>query len=219
MGLGFSVSREMIEDGKFDLVADMTRKLARSAKESQEIDAMSIFNNGFSTETTADGLAIFHAAHTLPSGLTYRNLLSSTSDLSSTSLETALQDFETQFIGDSGIIYNYAPKILLVHPSNKRYARELVGSDLKADTADNNMNSFKNEGLMVMSSPHLTDADAWFLVGDKSDNGLRIINRKPIATDSDMVNGWSTDSIRYKVSYREKIGCLHAQAIFGTAGV
>jgi hypothetical protein len=68
MGLGASFSEEMIDDGKFDLMADVIRKTARSGKESQEIDAMNIFNNGFSSETTADAVAIFSASHTLPSG-------------------------------------------------------------------------------------------------------------------------------------------------------
>lgn len=218
-GLGFSISEEMVEDAKFDLIGDMVRKLAKSAKESQEIQAMNIFNNGFSSETTADGVSVFNSAHTLPSGGTYRNVLSVASDLSVTSLDTALSDFETQFVGDSGIIYNKKPRILLVHPSQKRYAMELVGSDLKADTADNNMNSIKADGLQVVSSPHLTDTDAWFLLSDKSEHGLRIIQRQPIQTKAagDDV-GFTSDSILYKARYREKIGAVHGYGVFGSAG-
>lgn len=218
-GLGFSVSEEAVDDGKFDLIADMTRKLARSAKESQEIQAMNVFNNGFSSEVCADGLAVFHASHTLPSGGTFRNKLSSNSDLSTTSLDTALADFEQIFVGDSGIIYNMKPRILLVSPTSKRYALELTGSDLKADTADNNMNSFKSDGLMVMSSPHLTDADAWFLVGAPAETGLRIISRTPIETRAaGPDDGFATDSIRYKSRYREKVGVTHPYGILGTPG-
>lgn len=218
-GLGFSISEEAVEDGKFDLIADMTKKLAKSARESQEIQAMSIFNNGFSSETTADGVSVFNAAHPLPSGGSFRNQLAVAADLSVTALDTALSDFETQFVGDSGIIYNQKPRILLVHPSQKRYAMELVGSDLKADTADNNMNSFKQDGLMVVSSPHLTDTDAWFLVGEKSETGLRIVSRSPIETKAAGPDvGFSTDSILYKARYREKIGVTHAYSLFGSPG-
>jgi phage major head subunit gpT-like protein len=216
MGLGFSITEEMIDDGKFNLVADMTEKLAKSAAESQEVDAMNIFNNGFSSETTADGVSVFNSAHTLPSGGTFRNVLSTAADLSVDSFETALTDYETQFVGDSGIIYRLKPRILLVAPGNRRYAQELVGSDGKPDSADNNMNSFKNEGIMVVSSPHLTDTDAWFLIGDKADTGLRIVSRRGIQTKSE--NVFDTDSIKYKASYREKIGCTHAYGVFGTAG-
>lgn len=219
-GLGFSISEEMVDDGKFDMIAEMVKKLGRSAKESQEIQAMNVFNNGFSTETTADGQPLFDLAHTLPSGLTFRNELASPADLSVTSLDQAITDFETQFVGDSGIIYNLKPEVLLVHSSNRKYAFELIGSDLKADTADNNINSLKPEGLRIVSSPHLTDTDAWFLQGSPSDTGLRIISRKPIETKAAGPDvGFVTDSILYKSRYREKIGAIHPYASFGSPGV
>lgn len=219
-GLGFSISEEMVDDGKFDLIADMTRKLAESARESQEIQAMNVFNNGFSSETTWDGLSVFNTAHLAgPSGLTFRNRLAVDADLSTTALDTALSDFETQQIGDSGIIKNVRPAILLVHPSQKRYAMELVGSDLKADTADNNMNSFKGDGLQVLSSPHLTDPDAWFLAAAPGTSGLRIISRTPVQTKAAGADaGFSTDAILYKSRYREKIGVTHPYGIFGSPG-
>lgn len=218
-GLGFSISEEMVEDGKFDMIADMTRKLARSGRESQEIQAMNIFNNGFSSELSSDGVSIFNTAHPLPSGGTFRNRLSVDADLSTTSLDTMLSDFETQFVGDSGIIYNIMPKQLVVHPSQKRYAHELLGSYLKADTADHNLNPFLDDNLQLISSPHLTDTDAWFITGAPVDTGLRIISRTPLETKAAGPDvGFSNDSILYKARYREKIGCTHAYGVFGSPG-
>lgn len=218
-GLGFSISEEAVDDGKFDFISDGIRKLAKSAKESQEIQAMNIFNNGFSSETTADGVALFNASHTLPSGGSIRNILSTAADLSVTSLDTMLTDFATQFVGDSGIIYSMRPKNLVVHESNRRYALELIGSDLKADSADNNMNSFKNEGMRVVASPHLTDTDAWFITAEAVDTGLRIVSRKPIETKAaGMDAGFINDSILYKSRYREKIAAIHPYGVFGTTG-
>lgn len=227
-GLGFSISEEAVDDGKFAFIADAISKMARSARESQEIQAMNIFNNGFSSELAADGLSVFNAAHTLPSGGTYRNQLSSNSDLSDASLEQALVDFETQFVGDSGVVYSMAPKYLVVAPSNKRLAMELIGSELRAKTVTesttgvtnvNNMNSLKMDGLQVISSPHLTDADAWFLTADPSDTGLRIVSRSPVETKAAGPDaGFLTDSIIYKTRYREKIGVTHAKGILGTPG-
>jgi hypothetical protein len=217
-GLGFSISEEAVADGKFDLIAEMTRKLAQSGRESQEIQAMNIFNNGFGTELSADGQAVFSSSHVMGSS-TFRNQLASAADLSEASLQTALIDFETVFVGDTGIIKRYAPKVLLVHPSNKRYAMELVGSELKPDTGDNNMNSLKGDGLQVISSPHLTDADAWFLLGAPEDTGLRLVKREPLQTKVAGADvGFHSDSIFYKAKYREKIGVTHAQAIFGSPG-
>lgn len=226
-GLGFSISEEAVEDGKFDLIADMTRKLARSGMESQEIQGMNILNNGFASVTSADGRPVFDTLHTLPSGLTFRNELATASDLSASSLEQMLQDFETQFIGDSGIIYNIKPKVLLVHPSNKRLAKELIGSELKPDYVTtstgtsniNNMNSFREEGLVVMSSPHISDSDSWFMLGAPEETGLRLVVRRPLETKAAGPDvGFASDSIYYKSRYREAIGVTHPYGIFGTAG-
>ena len=218
-GLGFSISEEMVDDGKFDHISDMIRKLAKSGRESQEVAAMNVFNNGFSTETTADGVALFSTAHTLPSGGTLRNRLTTDADLSQTSIDAALTDFDTTFVGDSGIIYRMVPKKLLVHSSNKRRAMELIGSDLKPDSEQNNLNSLKGEGLTVASSPHLTDTDAWFMLAAPEDTGLRIIQRKPIETKAAGADvGFANDSIYYKSRYREVIGALHPYGVLGTPG-
>ena len=83
----------------------------------------------------------------------------------------------------------------------------------------NNMNSFAQEGLRVVSSPHLTDTDAWYMHAQPSDTGLRIVSRSPVQTiaagdDAGFVN----DSILYKSRYREKIGAIHGYGTFGTTG-
>jgi hypothetical protein len=180
---------------------------------------MNVFNNAFGSENTADGQDLCASAHTLPSGGTFRNKLASDADLSQSSLSTALSDFEQVFVGDTGIIMNIKPRILLVHPDSKRYALELTGSDLKPDTAENNLNSIKGDGLMVISSPHLTDADAWFLLSAPEDHDLEIVVRQGISTKAASPDvGFHSDSIFYKASYREVIGAGEAYGVFGTPG-
>ncbi len=229
-GLGFSISEEAVDDGKFGFIADAIQKMAKSGKESQEIQAINIINNGFSSTTTADGVALFSTAHTLPSGDTVRNKLSSDADLSDSSLKQALIDFSNQFRGDSGIIYKMQPKTLLVPSALQFVAQELIGSDLStaamtnvAGTENvsnmNNMNSLKGQGLRVVVSPHLTDADAWFLLSAPSETGLRIVSRKPIETKAAGADvGFINDSILYKSRYREIIGAVHHLGAFGTSG-
>lgn len=220
-GLGYSISEEAVDDGKFDLIGDAIRKMAESARETQEQAAMDIFNNGFGSQTTPDGLALFHAAHTTPTGsVTFRNKLTTASDLSYTSLQTAIQDFEKQFKGDSGIFKTIRPKYLIVPTELRMYAQELVGSDKKTDSADNNMNSIRGEGLTVLSSPRLTDTNAWFLTAEPKNTGLTIVSRKPVETKaaaSDSV-GFLNDAIYYKARYREKIDTVNAYGVFGTPG-
>jgi hypothetical protein len=219
-GLGFSISEEAFDDGKFDEISDMTKKLAKSARETQELQAAAIFANAFTTQTTADGVALCSTSHTQAGGVGLRNRLSSDADLSVTSLETMLIDFETQFVGDTGHIYHLKPVKLVCNPLFARTAREILGSDLKANTSDNNMNPFKSEGIEVVSWSHLTsDTDAWFLLAEKSQTGLDIISRKPIETKAAGPDaGFDNDSIKYKSRYREKIDTVHPFGIFGSTG-
>lgn len=218
-GLGISISEEAIADGKFDELADLIKKLARSAQESREIAFMNLFNNGFSTETTPDGVSIFNASHTFPSGRTMSNVLSVASDLSESSLQQARYLFSTSFVGDTGIIYKMKPSKLLVHPANEAYAEELVGSAGKPDSMDNNINSLKRHNIQVVSSPHLTDEDAWYLMADKSDIGCVVIEREGIVTKAGgPAVGFMNDSVLYKSRYRENMGWIHPYGIIATAG-
>jgi phage major head subunit gpT-like protein len=216
-GLGFSISEEAIEDGKIDMIAHGVQAMARSARESQEIQAMRIFNEGFSsTVTTPDGANLFSTTHSNPSGLTFRNKASSDLDLSQSALEAAYNDMETQFIDDNGLIQYCRPKILLVPSILRRTAEEIVKTPKKLDSEYNNINTLSDDGLIVISSPHLTDADAWFLLADKRDTGLRIISRKGIETKSNDV--FDNDSVRYKSRYREKVDVVHARGVWGSTG-
>lgn len=215
-GLGVSISEETIDDGKFDFMSDAIAKLAESAIDSQEQSAFDIFNNAFTSVTSWDGAALCSTSHALPSGLSFSNRPDTNADLSPSALDSALTDFETDFIRDSGKFALMKPRILLVHSSNKRYAMELIGSELKADTPNNNMNSLKGEGLMVVSSPRLSDADAWFLLSDASETGLRIVSREGIQTKAESV--FDNDTMKFKSRYREKIGVTHAYGVWGTSG-
>ncbi len=221
-GLGISISEEAIADGKFDELADLIKKLARSAQESREIAFMNLFNNGFSTETTPDGVSVFNAAHTFPSGRTMSNVLSVAADLSESSLQQARYLFSTSFVGDTGIIYKMKPKKLLVHPALEAYAEELVGSSLKADTANNNLNSLLKHKIEVISSPHLTDPDAWFLLAESGDSvgpGCVIIEREGIVTKAGgPAVGFMNDSVLYKSRYRENMGWIHPYGVIATPG-
>lgn len=221
-GLGVSISEEAIADGKFDELADLIRKLARSAQETREVAFVNLFNNGFGSETTPDGVAVFSASHTLPSGGTYSNVLSVASDLSESSLQTARYLFSTAFVGDTGIIYKMKPRKLLVHPANEAYAEELVGSSGKPDGNDNNLNSLLRHRIEVVSSPHLTDEDAWFLLAESGDSvgpGCIIVEREGIVTKAGgPAVGFMNDSVLYKSRYRENMGWIHAYGVIATPG-
>jgi hypothetical protein len=218
-GYGFSISEEAFDDGRFDMIGDAIAKLAKSSREKQEQDFMDLFNNGFSSATTADGQSIFSTAHITPTGtITISNRPATHADLSFISLSTGISDFARVFRGDSGVYQMIKPKFLLVPAQLELYAKQLVASAQEADTANNNINPFHNQ-LQVVASPRLSDSDAWFLLADKMDNGLRIINRKSLEfVRAGKDSGFLNDNIILKCRYRDAVAAVNHLGLYGTAG-
>lgn len=215
-----SITKEMIEDAKFDAMSAWARKLGESMTQTREISAMNVFNNAFSSVVAQDGQPLISASHSVGQQ-SFSNLIAGNPDLSESSLQVALAQFEKAFRRSNGTFINIKPRMLVVAPENRRYAMELIGSELKADTDHNNMNSIRQDGLIVVSSPYLTDPDAWFLMGRPEDTGLFIVERQGLQTASSGYNeglGFSTDSALIKASYREDIGVTNAYGIIGSSG-
>lgn len=208
------ISDEMIQDDRFDMISKMVKSLARSSRETQLFTAMNIFNNSFSSETSWDGVAIISASH--PTEVGNQSNAQTAADLSYSSLATAEQSFR-QIQDGRGKQLLIKPKILLVSESDRQNALEIVQSPYKAGTANNNINALGADGgLTVISSPYLTDSDAWFLLSDPMDHGLRIIDRQPLVTkmDEDVLAG----VLYYKAQYRQAVGCDEWRGIVGNQG-
>lgn len=209
------ISDEMIQDDRFDMIAKTVKSLARSARETQLVNAMNIFNNSFTTETSYDGVAIVSASHPTEVGNQSNTITSA--DLAYSSLASAEQVFR-QFQDNRGKKLMLKPKILLVSESDRQNAIEIVQSPYKAGTANNNINALGADGgIQVISSPYLTDADSWWLLADPMDHGLRIIDRQALNTklDEDVLAG----VLYYKAQYRQALGCDEWRGIVGVQGV
>lgn len=209
------ISDEMIQDDRFDMISKMVKSLARSSRETQLVNSMNIFNNAFTSEQSWDGVAIISSSH--PTEVGNQSNLVAAADLSYSSLATAEQLFR-QFQDNRGKKLLLKPRVLLVSESDRQNALEIVQSPYKAGTANNNINALGADGgLTVMSSPYLTDSDAWFLLSDPMDHGLRIIDRQSLTTkmDEDVIAG----VLYYKAQYRQALGCDEWRGICGSVGV
>ncbi len=208
------ISDEMISDDRYDMISKMVKSLAKSARETQLVAAMNIFNNSFASETSWDGVAIISASH--PTEVGNQSNIQTAADLSYSSLATAEQQFR-QFTDNRGKKLLLKPKILLVSESDRQNALEIVQSPYKAGTANNNINALGADGgLTVISSPYLSDSDAWFLLADPMDHGLRIVDRQSLNTkmDEDVLAG----VLYYKAQYRQALGCDEWRGIVGNQG-
>lgn len=209
-GLGFMATEEMVDDGKFDLIAKMSRLLGKSVHEVRQIKAFNVFNNGFSA-AGPDGVSLFNASHPLIGGGTATNTASS--DLTVSALESAITNFENS-VDDEGLRQSIMPKYLLVPPALKFRAKEIVASAQKSGTANNDINSLADEDLIVISCPYLTDSGQWILLADKDEHELCFYDRKaPTVTgayDFDTDSGKTKMKTRFDVGFSDWFGTYSA---------
>lgn len=212
-GIGVKVTEEMVEDQKFDQVGDIYASMARSMFDSRQQSFMDNFNNAFTTNGY-DGVPLCSTSHPLvKAGGTENNRPSADVDLSVTSLRTALADIKGTLTHE-GLKQHLMPKYLLVSDTNIYDAHELLKSDKRPGTANNDTNYFTILGLEYLSSTYLTDSDAWFIVCDK--HKLMWYDRKlPTVKSQD---AFDDGCVKTKITARWDTGHASWFGIYGSAG-
>lgn len=217
-GLQFQVTEIMREDDLFGKISQLGRMLGKAMDKTREILAWDVLNNGFVTtyRTGIDGKALFADDHeTLVTSETINNEGTS-AVLSRTSLEEGINYFET-LKDEEGHPMRMIPKYLIVKAGTDAHfrARELVQSEYKPGTADNDVNIINSDyGLMVMPVHWLSSSTAWFLAAD--DHDLCFYTRRPINTRS-----WddpATGNRMEGANYRVKATFFNYRGVFGNAG-
>lgn len=218
-GLMFEVTQTALEDDQYDQLSNHARWFMFSARYVEEKRAAILYNNGFSTEQSADGVSIFNSAHVLKGGGTARNVPTSAADLSATSLEQALIDLSTETKVEAGQLVTPPQSLLLVVPPALEFqAARLINSTLRPGTADNDVNALKERKWRVVVNEFLTDADAWFLQdGNKKNIGLVSYTRVPITMEPAMTDP-RTRNRMYPVRWRRSFGCDYWQGVYGNQG-
>lgn len=179
-GLAYECTIEAMEDDRYDQIKKYAMWLAFTMGYTLEKRAANILNNGFTTETTADGVALFHTAHPLVRGGTARNKPSTDVDLSWTALRDAIIDIETETKHDSGQLASSVENLTLVIPPHlEMLADRIINSTGLPGSADNDRNSIKSRrDISIVVNKLLTDTDAWFLLaGNKDMHGVKAYER------------------------------------------
>jgi len=185
--LGFQSTEEMVEDAKFQTIKKLSAGLGRSIFETEQIVAANHFNNGFAAGATAgpDGVALFSTAHPMLGGGTLSNTPAVGVDLLISSLEDAITNLANTRDNENKHV-TYTGKVLLIHPTNKFNAREILKSTLQANTAQNNINSLMEDGLTIVEWDYLTDTGAWYLGPVPSDSEFWYWKRRAKRVQSDV---------------------------------
>ena len=218
VALGFAITEEAIEDNLYDRLAGRyTRALARSMAQSKQITAANILNNGFDTANGGDGKALMTNDHPLANGGTFRNELSTASDLSETSLEQSLIDIAA-FVDERGLKIALQGRKLIIPKELQFTAERIMKSPQRVGTADNDINAMANMGMIPEGyrvNHFLTDTDAFFIMTD-APNGLKHFVRSPIKTAIE--GDFDTGNVRFKARERYSFGFSDPRGIFGSPG-
>lgn len=215
---GIEISKDLFDDNMHGVWAKTVADLALKARVTQDQNAFSVFNNGFTTALTADGSAIF-STHTLIGGGTQAN--NATTALSVDSLNTGIVSLRTQK-DQAGVVLGSVPSILLVPPALFKKAIEVTESALIADSGNNNVNVYRSAyGIEVMTSPYLSAAaggsdTAWFLLADN--HAFTRYIRQGVQT---ALRDWIYSNNRtyfYQANFREEVACIDYVGSYGSTG-
>lgn len=213
--LGFRVTMEMSDDDQHDIISQIPADLGDSARDHQERLAWSLVNDAFAGNTytgLVDGstaVSLCNATHTaLKTGTTQSNILSPPVALSVTGLEDLMT--QVSIVTSEEDRFQVTPLDTLVfHPNQQHTVYELLQTEFKVDTSDNNRSTVAStrSGISPITKqgiPYLTSTTAWFLSGN---NDLTWNNRKSLtferAKDSDSMDQKFYGLYRASVMFRE----------------
>ena len=217
--LGYKITSGMIQFNKQYKMNELTKNLSMNMRESKDIDAALMWNN-LTTATTYspamfDGLAIASTTHdTLDAADTdYGNY--GNAALGIASLEDAYISFDTM-VDDMGQVTPKKPNLLCVHPNERFDAIELLGSELKPGTANNDINSLTKDFNVTYFVYHRATSSTWWVVLDKNDSkygAIMVTTKEPDIKVQDDVEG-VTRSISVSSEQRYNFDCLDARCIY-----
>lgn len=168
-GLGYEVSKELMDDDLYGVVADpASRFLAQSGRDTEERQAWAMFNNAFTTQQAYDGVSLINAAHPLVAGGTATNAPAAAQAFGFTSLQASIERMR-QLVNERNLKIRLAPSKVIVPIPLEWLADEILLSSKKPHEATNTENVLAagRIGLSRFTSHYLTSTTAWFTQASK----------------------------------------------------
>lgn len=216
--LGFIITREIYEDDLYGKVgAQKAKALARSMRQTKEINGANVYNRAFTAGYTGgDGATLVSSSHANVAGGTWSNQIATASDLSEAALEQAVIDI-AGFRDDRGLLIAAKPEKLVIPYQQQFEAHRILGANGRVGTDFNDPNAIKDMSIFkdVVVNHYLTDNDAWFILTNVKD-GLKYFERR--ADQFEMDNDFDTENAKFKATARYSFGWSDPRAIYGSAG-
>lgn len=222
------VTYEMRKWAKVKSIWDGAKMLGRAAARTEQVKGASVLNNGFDTTFTSysDAKPLFEDDHPRADGGTAQDN-ESTLSLSETNLETLILMMEGQ-LDDRGQLISVFPNKLVVPPALRKRALEILKSEKKSDSADNDANVYNGMqeyyGTMkLVVWDYLGAASggsdtAFFMFDDSVQKLMWQWAEKANVTREDAI-GFKNDTIHYKGRNYFSTGWGDWRGTLGSTGV
>ena len=164
---GMQVDRKLFDDDQFHIMDQKPKSMAESLHRTRQSHGARIFNNAFTNDTLfyshSEGVALCSNSHTTTSGAStssgFDNL--TTASMSATAV-FAMRLQMVGYRGDQAERIEIMPDELWYPPDLSEQAFEIIKSQGKVDTANNNRN-FHEGRYKPYEWRYLTDANNWFM--------------------------------------------------------
>lgn len=211
------IARTFMADQQLSAVSKAVRQQSLTWTASRDRNAMNVYANGFGTQTTIDGVALFANTHVNQNGDTVDNL--ETGALTDANLNIVVNSLRTQ-LSQTGVVLGYEPKFILVPSILHATAMQTAKSVLRAGTGNNDLNYFSEmyPGMKVVYSPFLdaTSTTAYFL--GSSTHGVMRFEREAFFTELVDWRYSENDQYKYKLRAREEVDSIEYSGLVGSNG-
>jgi hypothetical protein len=222
-GQGFRVTHEMYVDDLYGPAQQMSRALARSARNRQELAAWYSWDNAIATDASLSSRvtgfvaseALLSATHKLLLGGTAANRPGTDCAFGVTALQAALNNFETQ-VDDSNMIIGLKARVIIGHPNLKWAFKEVLKSEYRPYTANNERNALFDEGLDYMLCHYQTSTTQWGVLAAQGIHSLNVFMREALRLDES--DDFDSGDAKFKSYLRMVCGWSDWRGVYGTSG-
>lgn len=211
------ITRTFMMDQQQSAAARAVSQDFRSWLATRDRNAMMVYANGFTTQTTIDGVPLFSNSHVNENGDTVDNL--ETGVMNDDNLNILVNSLRTQ-LNQDGVKIGYEPDFLLTSSLGHKQAMSVAKSVLRAGTGNNDLNYYSEmyPGMQVKYNQFLDDVSttAYFLGSE----GHSVMRFEREAFFTNLVD-WKTspsDQYVYKMRAREEVDSIEYSGVAASNG-
>jgi hypothetical protein len=220
LGIALRITEEAVEDNQyFKFAAKGGKALARSMRLTNDLRAINVLN--YATDTGhpgGDGKPLLATDHPL-SGLN-GGIAANTLDVQLDCSEAALEELlilADNAVDDRGLPIFLSPKRLIASNSQRFNLARLLKSTGRVNSADNDINAIKQQGLF-QGDPvllrHLSSTKLWGFTTD-ADDGLIFYKRREVRMGDD--TDFDSGDFKIKATARNSSGWSDWRGFYGCA--